>query len=191
MSVRIVRDTVSGVRPVFAKVFELFTGGFGWIARATNRHTEGVVLPAGSLLNINETTRVAYPIKRGRLTAQHATAATGLSVEHGHLFEVGESIHIGGTGSTILSITERALDDFITVGGGIASIQSPSGATVFAGTAGALSGTANAIAAYPTTIEAGASVSVIRRGTVYTNRIPPLAAIDTVPTGAIQFSDSQ
>lgn len=191
MSLNINRETVPGVRPLFIKVLELFTGGFGWAARATTRHTDGVTLPAGTLLRVDEAARTAYPIKRGRLAESAGTAATAFMVEPGHLFEIGESIHIAGTGSSILEIRAGDTSDYIRVGGGIASTgPNGPGTVVFAGTAGALSGTANAVAAYPSTIRAGASVSVLRRGTVYGNRVPPVAANDAIPA-TIQFSDSQ
>lgn len=191
MSLNISRDTLAGVRPKFIKVLELFTGGFGWAARATDRFTDGVTLPAGTLLSVDEATRTAFPIKRTRLAESAATAATGVMVEPGHFFNVGDSIHIAGTGSSIQEIRTGDTSDYIRVNAGIASSgPNAAGTIVFAGTAGALSGTANAVAAYPTTIEAGASVAVLRRGTVYGNRVPPVAANDAIPA-TIQFSTSR
>ncbi len=195
MSVRIVRESVAGVRALFAKTFELFTGGFGWAARATDDHAEGITLPAGSLLTVDEESRTAFPVKRGRTTTNTATSATGVNVEKGHLFEVGDDIHFlgnTGTGATITAINVGDDSDYLSTNPTEISQGSnePAGEAVFAGTAGVMVGTANAIAAYPTTIEEGASVAALRRGTVYGNRIPPIGTHDTLPD-VIEISDSQ
>ncbi len=191
MSVRIVRESVAGARALFAKTFELFTGGFGWATRATDDHTEGVTLPAGSLLTIDEENRTAYPVKRGRLATNY-TAGSAVHLEHGHLFEVGDTIgFLTGTGADVAEVEDLGDYDYVRTDAAMRDNAMPTGTVITEGTASALVGTANAIAAYPTTIEEGASVSVIRRGTVYSNRIPPTMARDEIATGAIQFSDSQ
>ncbi len=197
MSVRIVRDSVAGVRALFAKTFEIFTGGFGWSAQALDNHTEGIVLPAGSLLTVSESARVARPVKRGRTTTLTGSAATGVNVQKGHLFEVGDNIHfIGGnpTAGAITAIYEHEDSDRLSISPGLLLAESYGnraiGAGVYEGTGNTLVGTANAISAYPTTIEEGASVTALRRGTVYANRVPPVGTHDQLPS-VIEFSDSQ
>ncbi len=192
MSLTLSRDTIRGKRPVFAKVLELFTGGFGWAARALARNTTVVELPKGALLRIDETTRTCWPIKRARLAVALGSGATGALLQHGSMFQVGDRFRHDGvaTARGITAIEDRDAGTYILV------------ATAFTGSAAAnstledfsgagLTGTANAIAALPTRVEEGASVTVLRRGTVYTNRIQPLTARDEIPTGgAVLFSTS-
>ena len=198
MSLTVRSESVSGVIPKFAKVFELFTGGFGFTAAALARHTSGVTLPAGALLQVNEATRECSPVKRARLAAYVATAATSVKFEPGHLFRVGDYVFIEGTatGGTIATITEGATYDTIAFAAGVninkgvaagAWAQHVSTANATAGTAVVIN--ANAIAAFPTTIEAGASVAALRRGTVYKNRIQPIVTADSLPV-TILLSDS-
>lgn len=180
MSLNISRDTIGAIRPVFVKVLELFTGGFGWSARATDRNTDGRMLPAGALLSVDEETRTAHPIKRGRTTEDYATTATGVRVDTNHLFEVGDLVFISGTSAVIESIANEENEDYIVLSRGIASANVSTGATVYEGTSATITGTANAIAAYDTTVEAGASVAALRRGTVFANRIQPVEDNDNL-----------
>lgn len=201
MSLTVVRETLASVNTYFAKVLEAFTGGFGWTAAALTRHTDGVTLPAGTLLVVNEVTRQAKPVKRARLAATLALGDATATVEKGHLFEVGDHIIglSGGTGAgTITSITEGDTTDVIVVSGVGATgmgAAATGGALVEVATSAATGaittfvGTANAIALYPSTITAGASVAALRRGTAYANRIQPVVALDDLPE-TIQLSTS-
>ena len=192
MSLTVNRDTIRGKRPVFAKVLELFTGGFGWSARATDRNTTVVELPKGALLRVDEVTRTCHPIKRGRLVSALGSGATGALLEHGSMFQVGDRIQYPdvATGVAITAITERDAGDYILIATATTGSAAAGGVIIdFAGNN--VTGTANAFAALPARVEAGASVSVLRRGTVYTNRVQPLTARDQIPTGgAILFSTS-
>lgn len=176
MSLNISRDTIGAIRPVFVKVLELFTGGFGWSARATDRNTDGRTLPAGALLFVDEEARTAHPIKRGRTTEDYGSNATGIRIEPNHLFEVGDLVFIsgGGTSAVIESITADDNEDYIVLSRGTLGTTAATGATMFEGTGATITGSANAIAAYDTTVEAGASVAALRRGTVFANRIQPV-----------------
>ena len=192
MSLTVSRDTISGKRPVFAKVLELFTGGFGWSARALARNTTVVELPKGALLVVDEVARTCHPVKRGRAAAAIASAATGISVQHGSMFQVGDVIRYAGvgTGHTITGVTERPTLTRLLLATATTG-SAAAGSTVEDLASGDLTGTANAIAALPTRVESGASVSVLRRGTVYTNRVQPITARDQFPTGgAVLFSTS-
>jgi hypothetical protein len=204
MSLTLNRETLSGVRALFAKVLEAFTGGFAWTAGALTRHTAGTTLPAGTLLVVNEATRQAVPVKRARVMYTTAAAATGVAVQNNHLFRVGDFLNVlaGTSAGTITAINTSAtagVDRFVlgfptapTVGIGAlatgAALINVAGAGLLGATATHV-GTANAIALYPTTIQAGASVTALRRGTVYANRINPVVRVDNLPN-TIQLSTS-
>lgn len=201
MSLTLTSETLAGVRALFAKVLEVFTGGFAWTAAALTRHTDGVTLPAGTLLVVSEVTRQAKPVKRARLAATLAAGAATAVVQKGHLFQVGDFI-IGLAGTapgTIASVTAIDADTDRIVIAALGATGIGAGATgaalVEVGTSAATGavttfvGTANAIAFYPSTIEAGASVAALRRGTVYANRIQPVVATDNLPV-TIQLSTS-
>ncbi len=194
MSVTLSRDTTRGKRPVFAKVLELFTGGLGWATGAITR-SDGINVPKGALLDIDESARTCSPVKRGRFTAEVASDATAATIQHGSMFAVGDRFSHEGTAGTaaLVVVTERANDTYLAWAGAIGGTAA-SGSTMedFGDDGTNLTGTANAIAALPSTVGSGASVSVLRRGTVYTNRVQPLAARDDFGAtgGAILFSDS-
>lgn len=197
MSLTLTRETLAGVRALFAKVLEVFTGGFAWTAAALTRHTDGVTLPAGTLLVVSEATRQATPVKRARLAATLATAVSTAVVEKGHLFEAGDFIFgVGlGTAATIGSVVEGATTDSLVISVGTSRFRGAVGLAIMEVASGGATGpggyvgTANAIALYPSTIEAGASVAALRRGTVYANRIQPVVATDDLPA-TIQLSTS-
>lgn len=195
MSLQLNRETGAGKRPVILKVFELFTGGFSYLADALDTFTSGRELPQGTLLRIAENTRTAIPVKRGRLLETIASSiSTGL-FEPGHMFEAGDRIQCGGTATIVESVTEGNDGDTIvcrdrfrknlqTAAGSVAyhvgstSATGPGGLTA--------TGIANAIAAYPSTIETTASVTALRRGTVYANRIQPVnEGYDIIPATII------
>lgn len=192
MSVTVNRETAPVRRSVFANVFELFPGGFGWSARAVARNTTVVELPKGALLRIDEDAQTAHPVKRGRVVTL-ASGSTGVDIMAGSMFQAGDVIRYAGvaTGHTISAVVDRA--NYVThlTLATATTGSAAAGSTVddFAG--GDVTGTANAIAALPSRVEDGASVSVLRRGTVFTNRVQPIQARDSFPTGgAILFNAS-
>ena len=201
MSLTLTRETLAGVRALFAKVLEVFTGGFAWTGAALTRHTDGVTLPAGTLLVVSEVTRQAKPVKRARLASSATAFFQTLTVEKGHMFEVGDPIVANDAAATaaknIRSIAEGADTDVLTIasagwgGGGFATgvVIVEVGSSAATGPVTDFVGTANAIALYPSTIEAGASVAALRRGTAYANRIQPVVALDNLPV-TIQLSTS-
>ncbi len=200
MSLTLNSETLGRIRPIFAKVLEAFTGGFSWAAGALTGNTSGKTVPAGTLLVVNEATRTATPVKRARLAATVAVDAATATVEKGHMFEV-DDIVIGVTGDAgtrILSIVSGDETDQLIVGTAVGTcVNGATGAALYnisttTATGGGtnLIGTANAITLYPTTIEAGASVAALRRGTAYANRIQPVNADwDNLPP-SIQLSTS-
>lgn len=174
MSLKFVKETLSGVAPVFQKVFELFTGGFSF----TETHA-GNTLPAGSLVKVDEAARTARVIKSARLADTHTSNEGTAEVEKGHFFAVGDYLgYNGATSQKITAIAEGTDTDTLTLatgvtGDGFATL--PTGtvfyeAATFSDSTGAVS-LANAITAYDTTTDAKDSVTVLRRGTAYKDRI--------------------
>ena len=186
-------STVSAVAPVFAKVFELFTGGF---SITTTGFNTGVTLPAGSLLKVSESARTATPIKTAK-TTQTSGSQKIHYVETGHHFAVGDYIgQTNGPAQTILTIASTiASGDKITASGAATGGTAATGAVLFqastgAGTA-AVKTVANALSAFDTTVESGGFVAALRRGTAYKNRVQPHVAGHLADINAsIQFSES-
>ncbi len=200
MSLTLQRTTGGDIRPVFVKVLELFTGGFSFSAAALARHTEGVTLPKGALLQVNEATRECTPVKRARLAARIGTGVGTAIFQEGHLFEPGDFVWINGvaTAATIGTVTSlgNGTDRITTARGWLNRIAAlPANAWVVnVGTSAATGiatrvANANTIARYPSTIQAGASVAALRRGTVYANRVNPIVDTDNLP-GTIILSTS-
>ncbi len=177
-----VKQTAAGVIPVFAKVFELFTGGFSVVS--TNLRDD-VTLPAGSLFTVDEETRQATPIKTAKLAATAANDATQIKVDSARYFKVGDNVALVADGSAFyinqITATGGAYD-IIHLGTalGIAATVGSDNNVLFLsgvhGTTGArLEGTANAISAYDVKVNGNLQnfISVLRRGTAYKKRIQP------------------
>lgn len=175
-----IRDTVGNAIPVFKKVFELFTGGFHFT------RNDNVELPAGCLLNVNEATRLATPIKLGVIHTTPTGAALPIRVFKGSLLEVGDYIAVATSGGTAgIATAISAIDtspagwDLISIGSGFADFGASGAATgdllihcATAAASGAHSSfiTANTFSAFDTTVESDGQVNGIVRGTIYANR---------------------
>lgn len=195
MGLKPVRDTIAEAIPVFAKVFELFTGGFSLVS--TNLRS-GVILPAGSLVVVNETTKQMSPIKTAKLVIKGGTTATGYVVDSARYLKVGDVVGFaGGTGSYIRAISATGSYDKLTVGTTFGGTSVPADTVIYKTTARGstiLSGTANAITVYDMKVgddNLSADAAVLRRGTAYKNRIQPHLAghISGLPA-TIQISQS-
>jgi hypothetical protein len=193
MSLNLVKETVSAGIPVFKKVFELFDGGFSLTVTGFN---SGVELPAGSLLQVDEEARTAVPVKTAVVGA--TGTATTIYVETGHHFIVGEHLGVGATAATILAITASATLglDIIDIGSATGIGVTSDGDVVWdsSGTgenASAIKTAPNALSRYAVTIESGATVTAVRRGTAFKKRIQghTTALVATLPE-TIQLSDS-
>jgi hypothetical protein len=192
MSLNLVKETVSAGIPVFKKVFELFDGGF---SLTTTGFNSGVELPAGSLLQVDEEARTAVPVKTALCGA--TGTATTVYVASGHHFQVGDYLAYGATGAVIESITASATLglDVIDVGTAEGNLSISSAGDVFwnSATAGAtgINVAPNALSRYAVTIESGATVTAVRRGTAFKKRIQghTTALVATLPE-TIQLSDS-
>ncbi len=170
MSLNLQRKTVSGSATVFAKIFELFTGGFSLTITGLN---SGEVLPEGSFLKVDESARTALPVKTA-VTAKDSVDATNHVVVGGHHFQVGDSLGVGGTAYNIQEITPSGDNDILRIGTATETVGT--GVVLYESSAvgdgnGAVKNLPNAILRYEVTIEDGATVTALRRGTVYKNRI--------------------
>ena len=194
MSLKPVKQTLAGGIPVFAKVLEVFTGGFSLVTTGFNVGAD-VVLPAGSFLTVVESTRLATPIKTADIATSGAEG-TGHSIPSGHHFAVGDHVaRIVGRGAhAITAIYDVGAYDRIvlatTIGNGIATgpVLWVSSAQ---GTDKAAVQTPNALSMYDVVMESGGGVAVLRRGTAYKNRIQAHVSghLTTLPA-TIQISES-
>lgn len=185
------------MRPIFAKILELFTGGFSYTATARGAWSDGATLTKGTLLQVNELNRTCIPIKRGRAAVNIASGEGTAVLEENHHFLAGDHIYVeGATGSkTITSVVGNTINVNSDFGRNAATGAFIVHVATSAATAGnyidEAVGNANSIARYPSTVEAGASVTALRRGTVFSRRVAPvIAAIDNMP-GTIQFSNTR
>jgi len=206
MGLQPIKDTIANAIPVFAKIFELFTGGFSLV---TTDLRSDVILPAGSLFRVNEVTRQAIPVKTAKMYGSAAPGQTVLRVESANWFVVGNRIvnPTSGTGSFITAIEATGGDyDTITIGTAFVSTVSPGKKLVslatgdvlvhslIAGSAGTIATAANSISvkglkAGSTSLSEG--LTMLRRGTAYKNRLQPHLAghIAKLPA-TIQISQS-
>ena len=194
MSLNPVKSTVDAGIAVFYKVMELFTGGF---SLTITGFTSGVELPAGSFLKVDEAARTAVPVKTA--VAGATGTANTLYLEKGHHFEVGDYIAYGATGANITAITAGTGDydgmDVVAVGTAQGNLSVSSAGDVFwnsaTGGAAEVETAPNTLSRYAVTIEPGAVVTAVRRGTAYKNRIQKHVSklTDTLPE-TIQLSES-
>jgi hypothetical protein len=194
MSLSPIKETVDTGVAVFSKILELFTGGF---SLSITGFTSGVTLPKGSLLKVDEEARTATPVKTAVVGA--TGDATTLYLETGHHFEVGDYIAYGATGAPIESIEDGTGDydglDKVSVGTAEGDLSASSKDDVVwnsaTGGATGVNVAPNALSRYAVTIEDGAVVTAVRRGTAYKKRIQDHVSklTDTLPA-TIQLSES-
>jgi len=176
MALQPVLTETSGRIPVFSKILEVLTGGFSFAS--VSGFNTNVILPAGSLIKVDEAARTATLIKTGVIYS--GTSTTSLKVTPGHHFAAGDVVALGtGTGKSahsISTITEGTDYDTFTIATAIEG--STGGAVLFEASAIATASqevavktVANALTYLPVTIEAGGFVSALVRGTAYKNRI--------------------
>lgn len=196
MSLKPVKQTLSGGIPIFAKVLEVFTGGFSLVTSGFNVGSD-VTLPAGSLLIVNEATRTATPLKTGVIATSSAEGTAHRILKGTHHFAVGDKVARivgrGAHGIKSISATGPIYDRIVlatSIGNGIATgpVLWVSSAQ---GTDKAAVQTPNALSMYDVVMESGGGVAALRRGTAYKNRIQAHVAghLTTLPA-TIQISQS-
>ncbi len=195
MGLKPIKDTIADDIPVFAKVLELFTGGFSLVS--TNLRDD-VILPAGSLFTVSETTRQATPIKTAKMVTNATANQLTYLVDNAAYLKVGDIIGATGsaTGHGITKIEASGDNDVLTVATSFGAAVATGDVLYKVSAAGGnvVSGTANAISMYD--VKAGADnlsegVTMLRRGTAYKNRLQPhLAGHLTDVDAVIQISES-
>lgn len=181
--------------PVFQKEIEVAQGGFSLDQTGL---AAGDTIPAGTVLNFDEATRVAKVLKTATVHATAASNATEYQVKKGHLFKVGDKIAkvAGGVATTISAIvTTNADHDVITVAATLTAAaewdvlfeSATTGATA-AGLAvapkGLLRSSLDIVAGF------NHQVGAVIRGTVYSRRIPGASAEVKAALPHVIFSSS-
>jgi hypothetical protein len=157
---------------IFINVIEVAQGGF---TLDDSGFVSGDVVPAGTVIGFDESTRIAKVAKAGKLQANVANNVTAYPVLKGHQFKVGQSITVsGGTPRAITSITTTDPDfDALNVGTTIGAAAS-AGAAIYVSDAG-YTGAKGLLYADAVIDSNGiADIAVVLRGTVYDRRIAPI-----------------
>lgn len=194
MALTPVRETIGAVRDVFLKVFELYTGGFSINTAGFNK---GVKLSKGSLLKVDESTRLAAPIKTAVSGADSASATAHYLVD-GHHFQSGDKLGYGGTAHAITSITAgtgafEGMDVVLTED----ELEEAATGDIFYESSatgdgdGAIKDVPNGILRYDTTIATGEFATVALRGSVYKERIQAHVEGHLANLSHIHFSESK
>lgn len=175
--------------PIFAKILELFAGGFSYVLSGKT----GVSMPAGSLITVDEATRIAVPVKSSKLLATNST--TVLLVPVPNPFEVGDVIGVDGTntGHSISTIVASGANEAITVATaiGIGATGDVVYEVTAIGTGDAamvVKSVANAITYERATI--GDFCTAVLRGTAFRKRIQPCKDEHLADMEHIHFSES-
>lgn len=178
MSMGYTRETGASGIPVWqgtGKDIQLAQGGF--LLTNPNLPT-GTVIPAGTPMAFNETTRVASIAGSAVAQATAGGTATDYLVLKGHTLKVGDYLASGAAGGKAYAITaintSNAAYDTITVGTTIGAVTA--GDLLYASTATGATASAypvvNGLLYADTITGAGVDVSVVIRGTVYARRVP-------------------
>lgn len=183
--------TKSGI-PVYqgtAKDIQLLQGG---CLLNTTGLTAGNIIPAGTPVVYDETTRVASILHNAKAQANAGSSAVTYNVEKGHSLVVGDNLATGAVGGKAFPITaidtSNASFDTITVGTTIGAVTA--GDLLFASTATGATASAlpaiNGLTYDEVIVSSNISLSVVIRGTVYARRVPWSAAIEAL-SGLKQF----
>lgn len=191
----LVRTKTTTEVPVFQKEIEVAQGGF----KLNKANLTGVTsIPAGSVLNFDEATRVAKVLKTATVHANAISTAVNYQVKKGHTFVVGDQVGkvVGGVGTTVTAIdTSNADYDILTVAATMAAAVE--GDVIFESSA--VGATNAALAVTPkgllrTSLDLVAGfdheVGAVIRGTVYNRRIPGASAEIKTALPHIIFSQS-
>lgn len=173
----------TGSIPVFqgyGKDLSLAQGGFGLDITGL---PAGVIIPAGTPMIFDEATRLAKPLVNSKIYEAAGNTDVAYKVTKGSLFAIGDyfSAVKGGKAYAITAIdTTNAAYDLITVGTTLGVVIAV-GATVFESTATGASASAlpaiGGLLYSDTVVEAGETVSVAIKATVYARRVPYTADI--------------
>ncbi|GAO43790.1 hypothetical protein [Flavihumibacter petaseus] len=187
------KESAQSGKVIFQKVLETARGGF---TLDPSGLSEGNVIPAGTPISFDETTRKARILKTAKVYETAGGSATTYKVEKGHLLKVGEyaGATVGGPAYAITAIdTSNSAYDTITVGTTIGAASA--GAALFQSSAtgassAALMVTAKGLSWDDVEYAEDASVSVVLRGTLYARRAPAVPSSVVTGLPLIIFSNS-
>jgi hypothetical protein len=178
MALAITRTLGTSGIPVWqgiGKDIQLAQGGF---ALDLTGLTPGALLPAGSLVVFDEAARTATVTPTATLQAAATGSPTTYRVNKGSGIKVGTNIAQPGAGGAAYPVT--AIDttnsayDLLTVGTtiGNAAVGAPIYGSTATGASASAYAAANGLLYDDTIANAGESVSVVIRGTIYARRMP-------------------
>lgn len=172
--------------PIFQEVITTMQGGF---ALDETTVAAGTLLPAGTLIGFDESTRRAKVGKVATLQASATNTATTYRVLKGSLLKVGDTFTAaGGTPRAITAFdTSNSAYDEITVGTTL-GVALNAGDAVYINDAGFTNPVG--LLFLPVEVQPGADVSVLVRGMVYARRIQPIPASLQAKMPGIIFSQS-
>ncbi len=179
MAIGITRAVGSEFIPVWQgtdKDIQLVQGGFALIDPLI---PVGTIIPAGTPMVFNETTRLASMLGTATLYATAGAVETNYQVNKGHTLKVGDNFATGAPGGkaypiTAIDSTTSALYDIVTVSTTIGAATA--GDLMYASTATGATASAypasNGLLYAETEAGKGQDVSIVIRGTVYARRVP-------------------
>lgn len=191
MSVGLKRTLTVGSAPVFqgtGKDRQIAQGGFSLDTTGLILDAPGAesVIPAGSPIAFDESTRVAKLLKTAKVYENATNTATAIKVYKGHQLKAGDYVGavVGGKAYDITIDTSNADYDVVTVSTTLGVALTADTSYLFQSSA--TGATAAALKVSPTgllwsdaKVAVGESVSVVIRGTVYARRVPYFADLVT------------
>jgi hypothetical protein len=194
MGLKFKKTETFGDIPVYQQVHEVSQSGY---TLETTGLVAGSILPAGTVIIADDSTRKAKAVKSANVVEVAAADALVYRVAKGSQLSVGDNIALGlkGKAYPITAIDKsNANYDSLTVGTtlGAAAVGVPLFQSSTTGaTNSALSATPTGTLYEPTLIEANATITVVLRGTVYARRIPGVSADVKALLPLIIFSQSK
>jgi len=175
MGITVKKVTAGGQIPVFQKILEMAPGGFTLDVSAL---TDGVEVPAGSVMGFDEEEGKASVLKTAKVYEAATNTATEIKVEKGHPFVDGEFVAAVLEGAAYDISVDTSNDDYdvITVSATLGVALSVGDALFESAESGA------AVAEFMVepkglsqrSVIAGTNetIGVVTRGTAYERRIP-------------------
>ena len=194
MGITLSREKSTGGVPIFQQVPENAQGGY---VLDTTGLTAGLLVPAGTVMGTDATTRLAKVLKVAKVQANAGNTDVAIRVEKGHLFIVGDYLAavVGGKAYAITVIdATNAAYDVLTVGTTLA-VALTAGDALFqssatGATASVYATVAKGLLYQGVYVGANEALSIAIRATVYARRIPVVTAEIKALLPNIIFSQS-
>lgn len=172
--------------PVYQKILEVAQGGF---TLDDSVFANGDIIPIGTVIGYDESTRKAKVAKMGVLQANATNSATSYQVHKRHNLAVGMSIILaGGTARAITAIdTSNASYDAVSVGTTI-GVAGTAGDAIYVSDIGVTAPKGTLLEEL--VVDTNATLSVVIRGTLYHRRIKQVPASVQAKLPNLIFSES-